>query len=151
MDEPFLEVVKCLNARKARYVVIGGNAVAYHGVPRGTFDLDIFIAATIENATHVLAGLKDAGLGTADLTTPDRLIKNQIVIFNDWIPVDVMTDVPGLRFETVWKNRVHESVSRIRIPWISRKDLIRAKRASHRDIDLSDVNALIKIRRRRTT
>lgn len=142
MDQTFLRIVKCLNSRKARYVIIGGNAAAFHGVPRGTFDLDVLIESTLENATRVLDALRDAGLGTADLTSPERILNNSITIFNDWIPVDVMTRVPGLSFETAWKNRVVSKMSGLSIPWVGRQDLIRSKNASARPVDLDDVKAL---------
>lgn len=146
MQRPFLDVVRSLNSRKAKYVVIGGNAAIVHGVPRGTFDLDILIQPTLANAKNVLAALRDAGFGTAELTTPERILKMEITIFNDWVPVDVQSRTPGLRFETAWKNRDTRKIQGVAIPFISRADLIRSKRAAGRPIDLEDVRLLTLIR-----
>ena len=78
----FQTAFKCFHSHKVRYVVIGGMAAVLHGVPRATFDLDILIEASPENAKRLLAALLDAGLGTAALTTPERLLEHEITIFN---------------------------------------------------------------------
>jgi hypothetical protein len=148
MDEPYLKIVKCLNSRRVRYVVIGGNAAAHHGVPRGTFDLDVFIEATLDNADRVLRALRDARFGTIYLTTAERMLLRPITEFNDWLPVDVMTQIPGVKFETAFKNRVFHRFGGVRVPFISRRDLIRAKRASGRDVDIADVHALMNRKRK---
>lgn len=142
MLAPFLNVVKCLNSRKARYVVIGGNAAIFYGVPRSTFDLDLLIDPTPENAARVLNAFRDAKMGTADLITVERLLANEISIFNDWVPVDVQTRTPGLRFETAWKNRQIRKFHGIGVPFVSRADLIRSERAAGRPVDLEDVSIL---------
>lgn len=148
MFQPFRELAKSLNSRKVRYLVIGGNAVALHGVPRNTFDLDILIEPTLENAARVLDALRDVQMWTADLTTPERMLKTPITGFNDRIPLDVMSRVPGVRFTTAWKNRVFRVLDGVRFAILSRRDLIRSKRASGRPQDLEDVTALIRKRHR---
>lgn len=62
MFHPYRELAKSLNSRKVRYLVIGGNAVVAHGVPRNTFDLDILIEPTLDNAERVLYALRERGL-----------------------------------------------------------------------------------------
>jgi hypothetical protein len=148
MDEPYCRIVRCLNSHRVRYVVIGGHAAVHHGVPRGTFDLDVFIEATPDNAERVLQALRDARFGTADLTTPERMLRKPITEFSDWLPVDVMTRIPGVKFETAFKNRVFRRFGGVRVPFISRRDLIRSKRASGRDVDIADVNVLMKRKQR---
>jgi predicted nucleotidyltransferase len=143
MFNQFLAVVKSLNSHKVRYVVIGGNAVALHGVPRNTFDLDIMIEPTEANAGRLLAALRDVGFGTADLVTTLRVSQAQITTFNDWVPLDVMTRVPGLSFATVWKNRMVRKSGGVRVPFLGRRDLIRSKRAAGRPQDLEDVRQLL--------
>lgn len=128
--------------------MIGGNAVALHGVPRNTFDLDILIEPTLENAARVLDALRDVQMWTADFTTPERMLKTPITGFNDRIPLDVMSRIPGVRFETAWKNRVFRIHGGVRFAILGRRDLIRSKRASGRPQDLEDVAALIRKRPR---
>ena len=145
----YLDVFKCLNRRKVKYVVIGGVAAVVHGVPRTTFDLDLLIEATPNNAAGLLKAFEDAGLMTAALTTAERLLAHEITIFRDWLQVDVQTRTPGLRFPTAWKNRTNVRVKGTAIPFVSRNDLIRSKRAAGRTVDLEDVRLLELARSRR--
>ena len=138
----YLDVFKSLNRLKVKYVVIGGVAAVVHGVPRATFDLDLLIEATSENATRLLRAFEEAGLMTATLTTAERLLANEITIFRDWLQVDVQTLTPGLRFTTAWKNRQSIRAGGVSIPFASRNDLIRSKRAAGRPVDLEDVRLL---------
>jgi len=92
-----------------KYLVIGGIAAVLYGIPRATFDLDITIEASQENARHLLDALLDAGLGTASLTNPDEILSNEITIFKDRVRIDVQTKTPGLLFEDAWgrKQKMH--------------------------------------------
>ena len=75
-------------------------------VPRATFDLDIPIEATRENVQHLLDALLVAGLATAERTTVDEVLDNEITIFRDRVRIDVQTFTPGIAFEPAWCNRV---------------------------------------------
>ena len=90
------DVFRSLRDREVRYVVVGGIAAVLHGVPPATFHLDILIEATSGNAERLLAGLLDAGLATASLTSAERVLANEITVFNDRVRVDVLTAVPGV-------------------------------------------------------
>ena len=90
---------------QVKYVVIGGIAAVLHGVPRATFDLDILIEATPDNAQRLLETLLEAGLGTATLISAEELLANEITIFQDRVRIDVQTHTPGITFEQAWSNR----------------------------------------------
>lgn len=98
-------VFKSFQDHKVRYIVIGGIASILYGVPRATFDLDILIQANHENAQKLLDALLDAGFGTASLTTPEDILKNEITIFKDLVRIDVQTSTPGLDFDDSWKRK----------------------------------------------
>ena len=85
-----------------KYLVIGGKSVALYGVPRVTFDLEILIKPTRENARSLFAALLDAGLGTASLTSEEEILSNEISIFEDRLRIDVQITTPGILFEEVW-------------------------------------------------
>jgi hypothetical protein len=131
-----------LESNDVHYVVIGGIAAVLYGVPRATFDLDILIEPTLENASQLLKAFEEAGLGTASLTTPEDLLKHEIVVFEDWVRIDVQTKTPGLQFDQAWKNREVMEYQSQKFFIASRKDLIESKRASGRDVDLEDVRLL---------
>jgi hypothetical protein len=139
----YLAVFKSFQEHGVKYVVIGGMAVIAHGVPRSTFDLDILIEATPGNAHRLLEALRSCGFVTADLTTPDRLLRHDITIFEDRLPIDVQIRTPGLRFETAWKNRERVDFRGQVVNVACRRDMIRSKRASGRAIDREDVKALL--------
>ena len=88
-----------------KYLVIGGIAAVLYGVPRATFDLDILIEATTENARRLIEALLDAGLGTASLTSVENLLTHEITIFKDRVRLDVQTMTPGIRFAVAWERR----------------------------------------------
>lgn len=135
-------VFASLEAHECEYVVIGGIAAVLHGVPRATFDLDILIAATLENGRRVLEALREAGMGTAALVTPEELLAHEITVFQDRVRLDVQTSTPGLTFVEAWEHRVEMEYQGQVFYVVSREDLIASKRAAGRAVDLEDVRAL---------
>jgi hypothetical protein len=136
------DVFASLNRHNVRYVVIGGIAAVLHGVPRATFDLDILIEASPDNARRLLDALLAAGLGTAALTTADEILANEITVFKDRVRIDVQTSTPGLSFDDAWAHRISMDYQGQPFIVVSRADLILAKRAAGRPVDLEDVHLL---------
>jgi len=136
------DVFASLNSHDVRYVVIGGVAVSLYGVPRGTFDLDILIEATRENAQHLLDALTDVGFGTASLTSADDMAADEITIFQDRVKIDVQTSTPGLSFADAWERRVTMTYRGQDFHVVCREDLIASKLAAGRDVDLEDARLL---------
>ena len=87
------------------YVVIGGIAAVLCGVPRATFDLDLLIQATPENAAKLLDALYEAEISSAALVSPEEILSNDITVFKDRIRIDVQTHTPGLHFDTAWERK----------------------------------------------
>jgi hypothetical protein len=123
-------------------MVIGGIAAVLHGVPRATFDLDILIGTTSDNAQKLLDAFLDAGLGTASLITIEELLANEITIFQDRVRIDVQTSTPGINFNSAWKNKEVMKYQNQEFYVLSKKDLIASKRAAGRTVDLEDVRLL---------
>ena len=135
-------VFKSFQQHDVRYVVIGGIAAVLYGVPRATFDLDILIEATPENAQRLLDALIDAGMGTATLTDSDEILANEITIFKDRVRIDVQLSTPGLQFEKSWSRKQTMRYQGQQFYVVSIEDLIRSKRAAGRDVDLEDIRLL---------
>jgi len=138
----YLDVFASLNSHGVKYVVIGGIAAIIHGVPRATFDLDLLIEASVENARELLAAFEGANLGTALLTTAEELVAQEITIFRDRLRIDVQTRTPGTEFEEAWQTRTSLEFHGVLIEVIALEQLIATKRASGRSVDLADVAAL---------
>jgi hypothetical protein len=135
-------VFESFQQHEVKYVVIGGIAAVLYGVPRATFDLDILIKATPENARRLLDALLEAGMGAASLTNVDDILSNEITIFKDRVLIDVQTPTPGLRFRDAWKHRKTMEYQGQSFYVASREDLLSSKRASGKDVDLEDVRLL---------
>lgn len=138
----YREIFASLERNQVKYLIIGGIAAVYHGVPRATFDLDILIEATLENASRLLKALEEARMGTAALISPEELLRHEIVVFEDRVRLDVQTRTPGLSFEEAWKRRIEADFQGVKLYFVSREDLIRSKKASGRPQDLDDIKVL---------
>ena len=125
-----------------RYLVIGGIAAVLYGVPRATFDFDILIEATPDNAQRLLDALEEAGFATASLTTKDEVLANEITVFKDRVRIDAQTRTPGLSFQDAWNRRVTMQYQGQSFYVVSREDLIASKKAAGRSVDLEDVRLL---------
>lgn len=136
------DVFSSLHKHNVRYLTIGGIAAVLHGVPRATFDLDILIEATLENAQRLLDALIEARLGTATLVTAEKLLAQEITIFKDRVRIDVQTYTPGIDFADAWENRESMEYQGRVFYVLSRDDLIASKRAAGREVDLEDVRLL---------
>jgi len=136
------DVFASFQKNDVRYVVIGGIASVLHGVPRATFGLDILIEPTAENVSRLLDAFTAAGFGTAQLTSVDEILANEITIFKDFVRIDVQTSTPGLLFQNAWDRRVTMQYQGQIFYVASREDLISSKRAAGRKVDLEDVRLL---------
>jgi hypothetical protein len=135
-------VFESFQRHNVRYLVIGGIAAILYGVPRATFDLDILVEATPDNAKQLLDALLEAGLGTASLTNVEELLANEITVFKDWVRIDVLTTAPGIDFQEAWERRETMEYQGQTFSVVSRKDLISSKKALGRAVDLEDVRLL---------
>ncbi len=136
-------VFASLQKHDVRYVVIGGIAAVLYGVPRATFDLDILIEASEENAQRLLLAFQEAVLGTATLIDPQGLLANEITVFKDVVRIDVQTSTPGLTFAQAWQYKRVVEFHGQPLFLVGLPDLIAAKQAAGRKVDLEDV-ALLK-------
>lgn len=141
----FKNLLSLLKKNKVRYLVVGGYAVMKYSEPRYTKDLDLLIATDSENAESVFRVLKEFGAPLKDLTAKD-FTKEEYFYQMGKPPfrLDIMMSIPGITFELAWKNRVEVKLNDIIIPFISKSDLIKAKKASGRPQDLIDAANLEK-------
>ena len=144
------EFIALLNSRKAEYIVVGGHAVAFHGYPRFTGDIDFFLRATPDNAERVLSVLKDFGfgdlqIGISDLTTPNRVIQ----LGRPPNRIDLLTSISGVEFDDAWPSRVSTDLDGEQVSFLGLNELIQNKRASNRENDRADVSKLLAIAQRK--
>lgn len=143
MNRDFAEILSALSDAGADFVIVGAHALAAHGLPRATGDLDIWVRPSPENARRVLAALRAFGAPLHDLEEKD-LVHLGTVFQIGVVPcrVDILTEISGVDFDEAWSRRQWFVVDEQRLPFLSREDLARNKRAAGRPKDLVDLAAL---------
>ena len=142
-----LKLYKSLNKNKVKYLIIGGVACGIYGSPRATFDIDIFIDPNLSNAQRLLKALKEAGFGMASLTTPEKILSNEVNVFKDYLEIDIFTKPKGIAFHKAWLRKEVRSLKGVRIKLVSIDDLMRSKSASNRQIDKEDIKILKQLKK----
>ena len=143
VNSDFSDLLKIFNANSVRYLIIGGYAVIQYAEPRYTKDLDIWISVDEENAAAVFRSLKEFGAPLADMTETD--FSEEGYFYQMGRPpmrVDILMGIPGLAFEQAWQQRVEVEFDGLKVNFISRENLIIAKKASGRPQDLIDADLL---------
>ena len=139
----FKEFLKLLNAHQVEYLLIGGYAVAYHGYPRATADMDIWIAVHPQNAERVVAALKAFGFALPELSVELFLKEGQIIRMGvPPVRIEIATSISGVNFEECWAARVIDVLDGIEVNLIDSVHLKINKKATGRYKDLSDLENL---------
>ncbi|HAP77185.1 MAG TPA: hypothetical protein DCR14_14010 [Acidimicrobiaceae bacterium] len=143
LDRDFNEFVQSFLAHDVRFMVVGGYALAAHGLPRATGDFDTWVWVGESNAQRVLAALDDFGFGGLGLTADDFAQPGRVVQLG-YPPcrIDILTSIDGVDFDEAWPNRSIVAVDGMELPVIGRDDLVRNKRAVGRPQDIADVARL---------
>jgi hypothetical protein len=144
-NDDFLDIFRALVESGVEFVVVGAYAMAVHGVPRSTGDLDVLVRPTPHNAERVLEALaafgapvEAHGVTRADFEAPGN-------VYQVGLPprrIDLMTGLSGVDFEEAWASRVELEVEGMRVPFLGLESLRRNKRATGRGRDLLDLRLL---------
>ncbi len=145
----FLDLITSFNAAEVRYLLVGGYAVGFHGRPRATKDLDIWVEASPQNAPRIIQALRAFGAPLRDLTADDFTAPGKFYVMGSPpLRIDVMTAADGVQFADAWFRRATVEVAPgMPCPLIALDDLIANKRAAGRPQDLVDADELEAIRR----
>ncbi len=140
MNRDFVEMLAALSAAGVEFLVVGAYAMAAHGLPRATGDIDIWIRATRENAERVLRAVRAFGAPLFDLSSDD-LVRPDTVFQIGIAPsrVDILTGISGVSFEEAWRNHLTITVDDQLVPIIGLAELLRNKAATGRPKDQADV------------
>ena len=143
LSSDFEELLALLNAHRVRAIVVGGHALAFHGHPRYTKDLDLFVDADPDNAAALLDALTAFGFGTVGLTREDFTSPGKVVQLGvSPNRIDLMTSIDGVSFAEAWSSRVRGTFGRTPVHFIGREVFLQNKRATGRPQDLADIAAL---------
>ncbi len=143
LNNDFKEFIQLLNVHDVRYLVVGGYAVAFHGHPRYTKDIDIWIMLEKMNAERMLDVLTAFGFSSLGLRADDFLKKDNVVqLGNPPNRIDILTDLSGVIFEECYLKRNSIDIDGVSINFIDIENLIQNKKASGRHQDLADIENL---------
>jgi hypothetical protein len=143
MNQDFLDLLRAFIEGNVRFLIVGAYALAVHGRPRATGDLDVWVDATPENAAKVMSALERFGAPTAQVSVED--FSRPGIVFQMGLPplrIDVLTELSGLTFTEAWSSRMQAAFGPVMADVIGREAFIKNKRATGRAKDLGDVESL---------
>lgn len=143
LNKDFREFIELLNLNKVKFLVVGGYALAFHGHPRYTKDLDIWLELNPENADRTLEALADFGFSELNLSKDDLLTKGMVVQLG-YPPnrIDIINSPDGIEFKECYKSKILIEIEGLAIPVIDLENLKKNKKASGRLQDLADLEKL---------
>lgn len=141
--QDYKELFASLNSQNVNYVIVGAYAMAFHGRPRFTGDIDILVQPNTDNAHRIIRALEEFGfsfpnLTANDFTAPDNVIQLGVPP----VRIDLLTSITGVEWSQIDDHKIPGMYGDIHVWFISREDLIQNKRASGRSKDLADLEAL---------
>lgn len=143
LSQDFKEFIESLNANGVRYLVVGGYAVAIHGYPRYTKDIDVWIDSNPENAARLIKAIEQFGFGSLGLKETDFLDADQVVQLG-YPPnrIDIISTLAGVEFEVCYQCKVQLLIDDVMVHLIDLENLKRNKKAVGRLQDLADLENL---------
>ena len=143
MQPDFRELLALFNAHHVEYLIVGGYALAFHGAPRFTGDLDLFVNPDTANAQSILAALKACGFASVGLTLNDFERPDQVVQLGvPPVRIDLITSITGVSWDEAWADRIAGRYGDIPVHYIGRDQFIANKRATGRTQDVADLEML---------
>jgi hypothetical protein len=143
LSKDFREFLQYLNEHRVEYLLIGGHAVAFHGYPRATGDMDVWVAVNEENARRMVSALRAFGFDLPELS-PGLFLREQRIIRMGIEPnrIEIQTGISGIEFSQVYPRRVVAELDGVSVSIIPLDDLKKNKAASGRYKDLADLENL---------
>ena len=143
VQKDFRDLLKLLNAHKVEYLIVGAYALAFHGAPRYTGDMDIYVKPNPTNAQRIMAALNDFGFGSVELSAADFEAEDKVVQLGfPPVRVDIVTSITGVSWEKAASGRIEGMYGNVPVYYVGREQFISNKRALGRKKDLADLEAI---------
>ena len=142
-EQDFIDFIELLNLHKVDYMIIGAHALAYHGRPRHTGDLDIWIKPSDTNAEKMVSVLNDFGFGSLGLKEQDFLKENYVTQLGyPPLRIDILNSISGVEFNEAYLNKIVSDIDDLVVNFINIKEFIQNKIATGRAKDIGDIESL---------
>lgn len=143
VQQDFRDLLALFNAHKVDYIIVGAHALAYHGAPRYTGDMDILVHPNSENAQRILRALDEFGFGSLGLRSEDFVASDKVVqIGVAPVRIDIVTSITGVSWEEAAAGRLAGTYGDLEVYYIGKEQFILNKRALGRKKDLADLEAI---------
>jgi hypothetical protein len=143
LEPDFSEFCSLLNAHHVEFVVVGAYALAFHGAPRYTGDIDFLVRPTEDNGQRLLDAIATFGFPTAPVTPHDIVIGRKVIQMGvPPVQIHVMSAIDGVSWEEVWVGREPGRLGDLDVQFIGRTEYLKNKKAAGREKDLADIDAL---------
>jgi hypothetical protein len=143
IQKDFRELLELFNAHKVEYIIVGGYALAFHGAPRFTGDIDLLVKPDTKNAGRILAALKEFGFGSLNLCESDFICRGNVIQLGvPPVRIDIMTSLTGVDWEKAKAGKVAADYGGTAAYFLGKKEFILNKKALGRKKDLADLEAL---------
>ncbi len=140
LNPDYRDMLSALNEVGAEFLLVGAYALAAHGRPRATGDMDIWVRSTRGNADKVMVALARFGASVQDLTSADLATSG--TVFQIGVAprrIDILTSIQAVDFDEAWQHRLQVDIEGLTVPVIGREELLKNKKAVARPQDLADV------------
>jgi len=143
LNKDYKDMLQSLSEENVKFLLVGAYALAVHGFPRATKDIDVFVWASPENAANLMRALGRFGAPVNDFSAADFATEGTVLqIGGGPRRIDILTRIDGVKFAEAYSRRVTVRLEGLDVPVISREDLIANKRATGRTQDLADIERL---------
>lgn len=143
IQQDFRDLLELFNSHKVEYIIVGGYALAFHGAPRYTGDIDIYVKPDAGNAQQIVSALDEFGFGSVGLAAADFEKPGQVIQLGvPPVRIDIITSIGGVSWDEAFTGQVAGKYGDIQVYYLGREQFLKNKRAVGRKKDLADIEAL---------
>ena len=143
IQQDFRDLLELFNSHKVEYIIVGGYALAFHGAPRYTGDMDIYVKPDAGNAQQIVSALDEFGFGSVGLAAADFEKPGQVIQLGvPPVRIDIITSIGGVSWNEAFTGQVAGKYGDIQVYYLGREQFLKNKRAVGRKKDLADIEAL---------
>ena len=146
LNEDYKEMLQNLLRNEVKFLVVGAYAMAAYGYPRATGDFDIWVDTTLENSQRIYKSVSDFGAPLSGIT--ERTFTEKGIVFQIGVAprrIDIITHIDGVEFHNAYQDKEEVEIENMKIPFLSKSNLIKNKKSTGREKDKIDIKYLTEL------